>query len=70
MNPPKGRPGLTWEQVSRREGVAADGRVARDKFRGPPPLFDRLDRNRDGFLSKEDFDEGRPTKSKTQTNPP
>jgi acetyl esterase/lipase len=50
-------PRLTWEQVSRREGVAADGRVTRQQFKGPPPLFDRLDRNHDGVLSKEDFDD-------------
>src|SRR5262249_24598355 len=48
-------PGLTWEQVRNREGVPDDGRVPRDKFKGPPALFDRLDRNHDGFLSKEDF---------------
>ncbi len=67
---PAGRPGLTWEEVSRREGVAAAGRVPRDKFRGPPPLFDRLDRNRDGFLSKEDFDDAAAAKPKPQINPP
>jgi hypothetical protein len=53
-------PRLTWEQVSRREGVAADGRVTRQQFKGPPPLFDRLDRNHDGVLSKEDFDDAPP----------
>lgn len=51
-----GRPSFTWEQVRTREGVAEDGRVPRDKFKGPPPLFDRLDRNRDGVLTRQDFD--------------
>ena len=37
------------------EGVAEDGRVTREQFKGPPTLFDRLDRNRDGVLTKEDF---------------
>ena len=53
-------PRLTWEQVSRREGVAADGRVTREQFKGPPPLFDRLDRNHDGVLTKDDFDTAAP----------
>jgi acetyl esterase/lipase len=51
-----GRPRMTWEQVSKREGVAADGRVTRQQFKGPVPLFDRLDRNHDGVLTKADFD--------------
>jgi acetyl esterase/lipase len=67
---PAGRPGLTWEQVSRREGVAVDGRVPRAKFRGPPALFDRLDRNHDGFLSKEDFDDAPPAKAKISSSAP
>ncbi len=49
-------PRFTWEEVCRREGVAADGRVTRQQFKGPPPLFDRLDRNHDSVLSKDDFD--------------
>jgi acetyl esterase/lipase len=46
---------MGWEQVRRIEGVDNDGRVSRNQFRGPPAMFDRLDRNRDGFVSKEDF---------------
>ena len=46
---------MSWEQVRRIEGVADAGRVARDQFKGPTALFDRLDRNRDGFVSKADF---------------
>lgn len=45
----------SWDQVRAREGVADDGRVTRERFKGPAPLFDRLDRNRDGVLTKEDF---------------
>jgi acetyl esterase/lipase len=56
---PRG-PRISWEQVRAREGVAEDGRVTRDKFKGPPPLFDRLDRNHDGVLTREDFDEAPP----------
>ncbi len=52
---PTTRAGMSWEQVRIREGVAADGRVLRDTFKGPAPLFERLDTNRDGALSREDF---------------
>jgi acetyl esterase/lipase len=55
-------PRFTWEQVRAREGVAEDGRVTRDKFKGPPPLFDRFDRNHDGVLTKEDFDDAGPAR--------
>jgi acetyl esterase/lipase len=60
FSPPTGRPRITWEQVCTREGVAEDGRVTREQFKGPPALFDRLDRNRDGVLTKEDFAEPNP----------
>jgi acetyl esterase/lipase len=52
---PKGAGNMSWEQVRRIEGVADDGRVPKEKFKGPPALFDRLDRNRDGVLTKADF---------------
>jgi dienelactone hydrolase len=52
---PKGAGNMSWEQVRRIEGVADDGCVARNQFKGPAALFDRLDRNRDGFVSKADF---------------
>ena len=47
---------ITWEQVRTREQVADDARITKEQFHGPPPLFDRLDRNHDGVISKEDFD--------------
>ena len=62
-------PGFSWEQVRTREGVTDDGRIPRDKFQGPPPLFDRLDRNRDGALTKDDF-EGGTTEPKTSPDAP
>jgi acetyl esterase/lipase len=55
VSAPRG-PRLTWEQIRTREDILDDGRVPRNKFRGPPQLFDLLDRNHDGVLSKEDFD--------------
>lgn len=46
---------MSWKQVRRIEGVEDDDRLARNQFKGPPALFDHLDRNHDGFLSKADF---------------
>lgn len=37
-------PGFSWEQVRTREGVADDGRIPRDKFKGPPRLAARVQR--------------------------
>ncbi|MBI5774427.1 MAG: alpha/beta hydrolase [Verrucomicrobia bacterium] len=66
---PPGRPGMSWEQVRTREGVAEDGRVPRDKFKGPAPLFDRLDRNRDGVLTKADFESSTPPTNAPKSKP-
>jgi acetyl esterase/lipase len=52
---PGGVGNMGWEQVRRIERVEDDARVSRNQFRGPASMFDRLDRNRDGFVSKEDF---------------
>lgn len=49
-------PGIAWRAVRNREDTDQDGRVTRDEFKGPPRLFDRLDRNRDGELTEEDFE--------------
>lgn len=49
------RPRLTFGEILRREDVNDDGKVAKDEFKGPPRLFERLDRNRDDLLTKEDF---------------
>lgn len=48
-------PRISWEQIRAREDANSDGRVSRQEFKGPPALFERLDRNRDGVLTKEDF---------------
>ena len=47
---------ISWDVVRRREDANADGSVTRAEFQGPPPLFNRLDRNRDGVLTKDDFE--------------
>ena len=55
--PPPGaetRPRITWERVSR-DDANGDDKVTREEFKGPARLFDILDRNHDGVLTKEDF---------------
>jgi hypothetical protein len=46
----------TWAWLAARHGVEPDGAIPKAKFDGPTELFDRLDRNRDGKLTAEDFD--------------
>ena len=53
------RPRITFEQVLAHDDTNKDGRVTKDEFKGPPQLFQRLDRNGDGVLTKEDFEEKR-----------
>lgn len=48
----------TWEMVAGRDDADRDGRLARAEFKGPAQLFDRLDANRDGFLTKEEHEQG------------
>jgi hypothetical protein len=45
-----------WDWLAARYDADKDGRVSREEFRAPGEFFDRLDRNRDGVLTKEDFD--------------
>lgn len=47
--------GITWEVISNREDSNHDGKVPRSEFKGPPRLFDDLDKNRDGVLTPDDF---------------
>lgn len=46
----------SWEWLAERCGVEGNQRVARENFRGPAEWFDRLDRNRDGRISRDDLD--------------
>jgi hypothetical protein len=45
-----------WEWLAKLHGVALDKSIRRIDFKGPPEIFDRLDRNHDGLLKKDDFD--------------
>jgi acetyl esterase/lipase len=58
--PPQGGPRITFQQVLAREDANGDSRVTREEFKGPPPLFNRLDRNRDGVLTADDFADAAP----------
>jgi Ca2+-binding EF-hand superfamily protein len=45
-----------WDWLARRHGIKPTEALTRADFKGPPEVFDRLDRNRDGELTAEDFD--------------
>ncbi len=47
----------TWAWLAQRHGIdPAAGAITKDKFHGPPELFDRLDRNKDGRIRADDLD--------------
>ena len=47
----------TWEWLLAREGLDATAEaIPKDKFHGPAKLFDRLDRDGDGKITKDDLD--------------
>ena len=45
-----------WPWLARRCGAGLDDRIGIDTFVGPVELFDRLDRDRDGWIDRGDFD--------------
>ena len=42
-----------WERLARFD-EDGDGKVSRDEFRGPERFFDRMDADKDGFVTKEE----------------
>ena len=44
-----------WEWLAKQHDLPADGEIDREKFRGVPVWFTRLDRNRDGKITAEDL---------------
>jgi thiol-disulfide isomerase/thioredoxin len=61
MGPGEGwfHPGQTrygWPWLAREYDLKPDGALPRERFKGPAELFARLDRNRDGVLTADDFD--------------
>ena len=55
-----GRRGIPWEAITRRDDKNGDGKVSKDEFSGPAPLFSRLDKNGDGMLTKEEHEGATP----------
>lgn len=47
---------IPWELIAGRDDKDKDGKVAKAEFSGPPALFERLDSNRDGVLTKEEHE--------------
>ena len=45
-----------WDWLRKRFPPNKDGAITHKEFRGPSELFDRLDRDRDGAITAEDFD--------------
>jgi hypothetical protein len=45
-----------WEWLAARHKIKPGGSITRQDFQGPDELFARLDRNRDGVLTADDFD--------------
>src|SRR5262249_32476071 len=45
-----------WDWLAQRHWINPDQSLQRKDFKGPPEIFDRLDRNHDGLLKKDDFD--------------
>lgn len=54
--PARQRGGIPWEAITARDDKNKDGKVAKDEFSGPPQLFQILDRNKDGFLTREEHE--------------
>jgi acetyl esterase/lipase len=50
------RRGIPWEAVVARNDGNKDGKISREEFTGPPPLFQRLDGNGDGMLTREEHE--------------
>jgi acetyl esterase/lipase len=51
------RPRPTFEQFAARHDANDDGRITREEFKGRKRLFDRLDRDGDGVVTKREFDD-------------
>ena len=50
------RRGPAWEAVLARDDKNHDGKVSREEFSGPKPLFDHIDADHDGFITREEHE--------------
>lgn len=46
----------TFDEILARSDANKDGKISREEFRGPAPLFDRLDRDKDGSVTRAEHD--------------
>lgn len=51
-----GRRGIPWEVITGRDDKDKDGKVSKEEFSGPPQLFNLLDKNGDGTLTREEHE--------------
>jgi hypothetical protein len=51
------RGGSRWERMARWD-TNADGKISRDEFRGRAEMFDRMDRDGDGFVTEKEAGSG------------
>lgn len=51
---------VTWEYLTKYDDADKDGKVTRGEFKGLQKAFDRIDRNGDGVITKEEFEQGFP----------
>jgi hypothetical protein len=58
--PAAGRGFPSFDEVLGRGDTNQDGKLSREEFRGPVPLFDRLDRNKDGLITRDEHEAARP----------
>jgi acetyl esterase/lipase len=53
-------PGIPWDVVLSRSDTNKDGKIGKAEFRGQQPLFERLDRDGDGTITREEHDRAFP----------
>ncbi len=58
--PAAARRGIPWAAIAGRDDKDRDGKVSKAEFSGPPALFDRLDRDHDGFLTQSEHEAAQP----------